>query len=296
MGSKEISKGIDKDIRLNIMLLGDPEVGKTSIINRYIGKGFFESYLLTVFDNFCKKITSETGEQITLIIIDTGGKKEFKSIINPYKRKQNGFIFVYDITNKKSFEELKNYVNDIQYNVGNFKSVILGNKSDLKINEEVTEEEGRKFADEIGANFYLVSAKDNINIEEGFKSLIDQIPLNEILKKQNEIYLRKEESTRRDPYCNCTSPTDNYGNYYSYKKRKLSKCERCLNCCGYYCCKECLKGCTCEELSESECKLCCIVLGCLPCACCFCCKLGIENKCCCCQCPKEGRVEIYGEK
>ena len=84
-------------------------------------------------------------------------------------RENNAFIFVYDITNKKSFDELKYWVKDVKDVVGDFKSIIFGNKSDLYKIEEVSEKEGKKFANEIGANFCLVSAKDNKNIEKVLK-------------------------------------------------------------------------------------------------------------------------------
>ena len=224
-----------------------------------------------------------------------------------YMKKNDAFIFVYDITNKKSFDELKFLFEEVKDIVGKLKNtIIFGNKSDLYLDEEVTEEEGKKFADEIGANFCLVSAKNNNNIEEGFNSLIDQILKSNYFEKKinilkkNRIYLQKEEKAKkRQAICSGASG----------RRRKLSNCERCLTCCGYITCKEYLKiecsrcssfFCGEKKCSKETCKGCCDYIVCGLCYCC--CFFNMQNHiddrnycCCCCHCPKEGKVSVYGK-
>ena len=331
MSSQELKY---KNKIITITLLGGEKVGKTCISERLIGLDFKEDYMATIGNEILyRDFDHKTNRKITVKIWDTAGQERFRSIAIGTIRKSKGVIFVYDITNRESFEKMKSLVKEAQNQVGELKSIIFGNKSDLYKNEEVTEEEGKKFAYEIGANFCLVSAKDNINIEEGFKNLIEQIPMQET---QNLIVLSNSEKTRRKQNC-CgasgsysTKKTKTKSNKISYdpygpllktktkesdvhyfpKARKLTNCERCLTCCGYYACKDCLKAgcdncssCICEEdkCSGEDWKDCCLYIACWSCFCCCCFNkinhISESNQCCCCcHCPKQGDVEIYGEK
>ena len=230
MDSQEL---IDKNIALKITLLGESQVGKTSIINRYIGQDFKEEYKPSLSGYYNKKYFDYESNEKFLDIWDTSGNENLKPLNKVFIKKAKGVIFVYDITNKESFDKLKYWVKEAHDQAGEFKSIIFGNKSDLYTDQKVSEEEGKKLANEIGANFCLVSAKDNINIKEGFENLIDQILPNRYFKKENSYKLQNnEKNTGKRKYGGICGTS---------KKRELTNCERCLNCCGYYACKDCLE-------------------------------------------------------
>ena len=295
MDSREL---IDKGIMIKVMLLGEPQVGKTSIISRFIGKDFKEEYKPSLSCSYNQKYFDYENKKINLCIWDLSSHEKLKRIYSIFIRDNNGFIFVYDIANKESFDKLKYWVKEVNDQAGEFKSIIFGNKSDLYTDQKVSEEEVKEFANEIGANFCLVSAKDNKNIEEGFKSLINQILNSPLFKKENKIKIQKQTRTVKRTYNGCCVS----------EKRELTNCERCLSCCGYYTCKECLEtgrnnclDCCCGEkkCTKETCERCFGYIFCWPCYCC--CGLNKFNVgedrycCCCCHCPKEGSVMVYGK-
>ena len=206
MDSQEL---LDKDkIVIQVMLLGESQVGKTSIVNSYIGESFQENIRPTVGIGFAQKHIHVGNGTVFLNIWDGSGQEKYRSMQRVFMKNINVFIFVYDITNKKSFDELKNWKIEAQDIGRKFTNIIIfGNKSDLYIDEKVTEEEARNFADEIGAKFFLVSAKNNYNIENGFEYLIKQIldpNYVEIIEEEEEtksIYIRKQEKPRRNYIC-----------------------------------------------------------------------------------------------
>ena len=307
MDSQELLEKNKNEIK--IVLIGEEQVGKTSILNRFIGKNFEENYNPTNGTTYNEKIIYVENKKITLHLWDCSGQEKFRTLSKHFFTNTNVFIFVYDITNKESLDKLKNWVNEARDKVGEFKSIIFGNKSDLCTDEETVKEEGKKLADEMGINFCLVSAKNNINIEEGFESIIkEQMALSktDIPETTDSFNLRIFKENKN--YKNCCGYSKMLSRFkIEPKSRKLSNCERCLTCCGYYSCKICLKAgcvgcseCCCgkEKCSKETCKRCCDYIACGLCYCCCGSKLfdGEKKVCCCCHCPKEGSVFIYGEK
>jgi len=169
-----MSKGEDEN-KIKIILLGQSGVGKTNIINIAIGKPFNEKEGSTIASSFVEKKIKVDGAEYLLNLWDTIGQEQFRQLTKLFYSNSNIVIFVYDITNKKSFEELNYWLKDVENHLGNdFIKVIIGNKKDLFLKEEVKEEEGEEFAKNIGAKFLYFSAKnDNAKILEDF--LIDSI-------------------------------------------------------------------------------------------------------------------------
>ena len=169
-----MSKAEDEN-KIKIILLGQSGVGKTNIINIAIGKPFNEKEGSTIASSFVEKKIKVDGAEYLLNLWDTIGQEQFRQLTKLFYSDSNIVIFVYDITNKKSFEELNYWLKDVENHLGNdFIKVIIGNKKDLFLKEEVKEEEGEEFAKNIGAKFLYFSAKnDNAKILEDF--LIDSI-------------------------------------------------------------------------------------------------------------------------
>ena len=164
---------------IKAILLGNAGVGKTNLINRAIGLKFDENYNSTSSGIFrTKKI--EIGNKIyTVNLWDTAGQEIYRSITKIFVKRSKIVIFVYDITDKKSFDDLEGWIKmckdllDNDYICG-----IAGNKMDLYSIEQVTENEARKFAENQKMKFQLVSAKENPESFDTFlKELIDGNPL-----------------------------------------------------------------------------------------------------------------------
>jgi len=164
----------DNILKIKIVLIGEPFVGKTCIINRYVDNNYKENPGSTIGSNYTsKKITiPDLNIEVILDIWDTAGQEVYRSFVKLFYKESKIAILVYDISDRKSFDELKKYwFNEIKEFSKDIIIGIAGNKSDLIDKEEVNEDEARKFAKEINASFRLTSALSNIGIEELFLEL-----------------------------------------------------------------------------------------------------------------------------
>ena len=158
-----------------LVFIGDPGVGKTCIISRFLKGTFDADQITTVGASYASKTIkiSETNESLTLDIWDTAGQEKYRSLTRIFFQGAKLAILVYDITRKDSFENLKNvWLKELKDHAD--KNVVLGvagNKSDLYEKEEVPEQEAREFAKSIGAIFCLTSAQTNSGIEELFEEM-----------------------------------------------------------------------------------------------------------------------------
>ena len=175
---------MEVDIRHNIMVLGNSEVGKTCYILKYTENFFQELYLTTVGIDFKIKTETINNKQYKLFLYDTTGQEKYKSIALNIIRNAQGIILMYDITNKKSFESIPEWIKSIRDSKGeNFPMILLGNKLDKEDIRVISEKEGKELADEYGIKFFETSNKTGVNIQQSGMALV-----NEILKiKENEI-------------------------------------------------------------------------------------------------------------
>lgn len=180
-----------KVYNFKVIVLGDIAVGKTSVIGRYITNTFTEVYKSSIGCEFKnKKIDIDEESQVNLQIWDTAGEERFMSVTKQYYNDSHGAMIIYDLTNKKSFIKMNNWINDVKNNAPkNIAIMVVGNKSDL-INEKVDlGDELKPFKDN-----YLyceVSAKNGINVSLAFENLALKI-----MEKQKE--KGNEENTQRD--------------------------------------------------------------------------------------------------
>ena len=181
--SEEGSSDDDQKIKLSlkILLIGDSQVGKTSLLLKYTEHVFPEEHIATIGVEYKDKFIVKDNYNIRLQIWDTAGQERFHSITKNIYRNANGVLFVYDITNQESFNNIKNWIKDLQ-NVGNdIKGVIIGNKLDLEQKRDVSKEDLEEIGKKNKMPFLETSAKQNINVNEGFDLLV-----NELLKGKNE--------------------------------------------------------------------------------------------------------------
>ena len=155
-----------------VVLVGDSGVGKTCIISRYISGAFNQNSPSTNGASYASKLITfdELKKSISLDIWDTAGQEKYKSLTKFFYKDAAVAILVYDVTNKNSFESMKNFWYGQIQDFGS-KNIILGvagNKCDMYDKEEVNESEGKAFAESIGAFFEITSAKNNTGINELF--------------------------------------------------------------------------------------------------------------------------------
>ena len=192
----------DFDIKLKIMVLGESMVGKTSLITRYTNDKFGGRYLCTVGIDFQKKKIEKNGKRVLLQIWDTAGQERFRNVTKNYFQASQGFILAYDINNKDSFEKVQYWIEEIKLNAEEkIKCVLIGTKSDLD-RREVSEEEGQNLGKENGYKFLETSAKENININETFETLVSEIMDNNFEEnKRDSIKISKNKVGKKKKKC-----------------------------------------------------------------------------------------------
>ena len=169
-------KGEDRFVK--IILLGEPGVGKTSIINRYINNEYNEDSPSTYGSSFTTKVVIKDNIKYFVNVWDTSGQEKYRSVTNLFINGSNIVILVYAINSKQSFEGLEYWYNTIKEKLegDNYVLAVVGSKIDLMDNEVVSEEEAKNFANSKNALFKLVSSKANPEgIEKLFNFLLDEL-------------------------------------------------------------------------------------------------------------------------
>ena len=171
MSSDIISQ--DYDYLFKVLLLGDTDVGKSSLILRYTEETFNSKLVNSIGVDFKMKKKEIDGKIIKVQIWDTAGHERFRSITYSYYRGANAIIIVFDITDKKSFLSITEWLKQIEKHAKeNVFKFLVGNKSDLSEERKVTYEEAKEYADEHDLPYIETSAKEGININELFESSI----------------------------------------------------------------------------------------------------------------------------
>ena len=162
---------------IKVILLGNTGVGKTNLINITMGQGFSETEKSTATSSFSlKKITINDKTQ-KVALWDTIGQEQYKQLTKIFFNNAKIVIFVYDITRKITFEALPDWKKDVEEQIGkDYVKGVVGNKSDLYLQEQVKEEEGEEYANNIEANFLLFSAKkdDPKKFEDYLRGLLEK--------------------------------------------------------------------------------------------------------------------------
>ena len=158
--------------QLKVILIGNSYVGKTSLVNRFMGHEFQESYQCTINADFkIKLISLDPSTSAELTVWDTCGQERYKSITRSYFKDAHGVILVYDVGNIKSFNSLPSWLTDIKNNSNLDPNIVLvANKIDLE-HREVTKEKGQRFAEKNGLIYTETSSKEGLNVDSPFELL-----------------------------------------------------------------------------------------------------------------------------
>ena len=158
-----------------VVLIGDMKVGKTNIVSRYIKNEFNKDSMSTIGVEFGSKELVIEGHNVKVQIWDTAGQEKYKSITNAYYKGAKGAFVVYDITNKNSFDNADNWLNNLRASADKKCSIILiGNKSDLENKREVSLEQGEEKAKNSEIAFMETSALSGDNIDKAFEMMINE--------------------------------------------------------------------------------------------------------------------------
>jgi len=159
-----------------LVILGEGGVGKSALTIQLTQNHFITEYDPTIENSYRKQVNIDD-ETCMLDILDTAGQEEYAAMRDQYIRSGQGFVIVYSITSRPSFDTLPSFHDQILRvkDEDSFPVVILGNKCDLEKDREVSTEELKNYADSIGAPYFETSAKARINVEEGFYQLIREI-------------------------------------------------------------------------------------------------------------------------
>ena len=171
---------------IKILTLGDSSVGKTSIILRFTKEKYNSNRLATIGVDFKSRIIQLENQRIKVLIWDTAGQERFKNIASQYYNGGDGAILTFDITNRKSYERIIYWLDELKQkkNLDDMGLVLVGNKSDLSDNREVSFEEAEKFAKDINIKYFETSAEKNIGISDMMKYIVNKCI--SIIKSKNE--------------------------------------------------------------------------------------------------------------
>ena len=174
-----------KIIEAKIVLLGDVNVGKTSIASRYCKNSFNDHHINTIGGAYQQqKVVLGNGAMVKLHIWDTSGQERFRAMTNLYYRDAQVALLTYDVTSESSFSSIEFWIQQLKYKVENDSMILclVGNKCDVEPNEKkVSREKGKSFAHENNMLFFETSAKTG----EGVKDLFVTIA-NEVYKQQKK--------------------------------------------------------------------------------------------------------------
>jgi len=164
------------------IIVGDTAVGKSCLLLQFTDKRFQAQHDLTIGVEFGSRTITIEQNQVKLQIWDTAGQEKFRSITRSYYRGAAGALLVYDVTRRETFEHVAGWLEDcVKYSSQSIVIMLIGNKSDLDSQRQVTRQEGEEFARKHGLFFLETSAKTAENVDEAF------------IRTAKDIYARHEK-------------------------------------------------------------------------------------------------------
>ncbi|KAI5952569.1 RHB1 [Candida jiufengensis] len=172
-----------------IAVVGSRSVGKSSMTVRFVEDHFVESYYPTIENQFSKNIKFKN-QEYAIEILDTAGQDEYSIMNEKHLIGIHGYLLVYSVTSRQSFELIEFIRDKILNSIGNenIPLILIGNKNDLNYQRQVQFDEGQKLAEKFNCKFLETSVKENYNISQSFETLIEEIE-----KIQNPPMAKKED-------------------------------------------------------------------------------------------------------
>ena len=187
----------DSDITIKLLLIGNAYVGKTLIVQKFLDNTFSKTTMTTIGVDLQYKVLDINGKKVKYLIWDTAGEDRMKTMTYAYYRGCHVVLIVYDITSKKSFENVTTWVECVdKFAKSNVLRILVGNKTDLGDNRVISKEEGKKLAEENGLKFYEISAKTMNGLVEMFEDVAKEYVQIYEQKAIKNFQLRKEKEKK----------------------------------------------------------------------------------------------------
>ncbi|MHA2006820.1 MAG: Rab family GTPase [Promethearchaeota archaeon] len=162
-----------------VVVCGDPSVGKTSTILRFTDNAFIRTYIPTLGVSVSEKKIKFEEEYVNFILWDIAGQSKFEVMRRHFYQGAEAIILIFDLTNRKSFESIPGWYNDIKKNFDAYQKKLigfmLGNKEDLKNNRKISHDEATKVAENLNLEYVETSALTGRNVEISFYKLGETI-------------------------------------------------------------------------------------------------------------------------
>lgn len=163
----------DDDLRIKIILLGNGSVGKTSLATRFAKNTFSEKYQPSIGVDFMIKIVEHEGKKVKVLIFDTAGQEFISALRRQHYTGASGAVIVFDLTSRKSFEDLDQWVDELYGEIGRVMTMFVGNKTDLVDERVISYEEGSSYAKQKGGVYLESSAKLDERVSDVFLPIIN---------------------------------------------------------------------------------------------------------------------------
>ncbi|KAK5648973.1 hypothetical protein RI129_003865 [Pyrocoelia pectoralis] len=195
--------------KFKLVFLGEQNVGKTSLITRFMYDSFDNTYHATIGIDFLSKTVYLEDRTVRLQLWDTAGQERFRSLIPSYIRDSTIAVVVYDITNVNSFHQTSKWIGNVRTERGSDVIIMLvGNKTDLSDFRQVSTDEGDKKAKELNAMFIETSAKLGYNVRQLFRRVATALPGIDLAEKispenMHEVVLKDTGNVVKNPHEKC---------------------------------------------------------------------------------------------
>ena len=193
----------DSDMIIKLLLIGNAYVGKTLIVQKFIDNSFSKSTVSTIGVDLQSKIIDINGKKVKYLIWDTAGEDRMKTMTYSYYRGCHVILVVYDVTERKSFQNVTTWVECIdKFAKSNVLRILVGNKTDLEDKRVVSTEEGKKLAEENGLKYYEISALKISGLHEMFEDIAKEYVEIYEQKQYKNFQLKKiQESKKKKKFC-----------------------------------------------------------------------------------------------
>lgn len=175
-----------------LVVVGGGGVGKSALTIQFIQSHFVDEYDPTIEDSYRKQCVID--EEVALLdILDTAGQEEYSAMREQYMRTGEGFLLVYSIIDKNSFEEIQGFHQQILRvkDRDEFPMILVGNKSDLEAERQVSTNQGKELAKNLKVSYVETSAKQRINVDLAFHELV------RIIRKYNKENMPKTPKKKK---------------------------------------------------------------------------------------------------
>ena len=178
---------VDEPMTVRVVLIGDSQVGKTSLVQRFVRSSFEKQQRSTIGAVFHTYERSYNGIDVVMQIWDTAGQEKYRSLGPIYYRNSVAGICVFDMTNKETLSGLEKWISEFRKQTNEPILYIVGNKIDIQDKITVTEEEAKAFSKSQNAKLIFSSAKTGENVQEIFESIFQDLGANSKFEVKKEL-------------------------------------------------------------------------------------------------------------